>query len=247
MSNKDTYEKIEAYLSGTLQGAELTAFERAIREDKALSKQVRLFRDMDTVLSDKATLDFQKMVAAEGNAFLNPKEKKKEPARLLRYPSFRMAAAAVLLLIASAAGLLSGSELFAQHFETYPLNPDMRSGDAGQSTFEQGIEQYQSKDFIAAAQIFQELSQTDNQDMSLAFCLANAYLNQIPPQLDLASEALQKIISNGESVYVPKAKWYQAMILLKKEDTVAAKKLLEDLVEISGNLSRQAEEVLKDL
>lgn len=263
MSDQDTYEKIEAYLEGTMEGADLEAFKQDLLVNEALAEKVRLFRDMDKVLSDNVTLDFQKMIAEEGKRFLNqapvPTKQTGEPvrqARLIRYPRMRMVAAAIAAILVSAVALwvvqsnnsLSGQQLFAQHFETHSLNSSMRSIDASSSSsFEQGIEQYKTKDFVAAAQTFETLLKTDNEDIPLNFCLGNAYLNQSSPQLEKASAIFQKIIDHGENVYVPRAQWYQALIALHKEDMEAAKKRLNELTKASGKLGTQAKDLLENL
>ncbi|MEM8909220.1 MAG: hypothetical protein AAGD05_15345, partial [Bacteroidota bacterium] len=68
--SEQLYEKIEAYLNGTLAPAELQQFEAQLQTDPDLAAQLALFQNIDTALKDQSVLNFQKMVQQEGEAFL---------------------------------------------------------------------------------------------------------------------------------------------------------------------------------
>ncbi len=258
MSNQPIYEKIKAYLDGELTGAELEAFEKELLSNPELAEDVELYQTIDMVLEDEATLNFQKIVQAEDEAFFEENTAKLVEQPIRKIGGFNrqwMIAASFLFLIVSAILLWqlqtnapqSNQELFAQYADTYPLNEDLRSSDSTVSDFEKGIQEYQSKDFDAATQTFEVLVAKNEQDMSLLFCLANAYFNQNPPQLDLAAQQFQKIITKDSSIYVPKAKWYLALIALEKEDLVQAKTLLKEVEQSGDKFGKIAERLLKEL
>ncbi|MGB0931869.1 MAG: tetratricopeptide repeat protein [Chitinophagales bacterium] len=264
MENQPKYEKIEDYLNGRLSGSALIDFEEQIKSDKELAAQVLLFKEMDMALSDESALAFQKMVQEEGEAFFaenaldNTKEKaEREPIiRQLSPPRRRwMIAASFLVFILSTLLLwqyqsnnpTSNEDLFAQHYEIYSLNEDLRGNDSTATQFETGIQQYQAKDFDVTAQIFEALVAANERDMNLIFCLAHAYLNQNPPQFDLAQRQFQKIITNDSSIYTPKAKWYAALILIQKGEVIEAKSLLKDVTESGDKFGQKAKDLLKEL
>ncbi len=262
MANQPKYEKIEAYLNGTLPPTEYEVFEQEIQSNPKLAEQVQLFREIDKALEDEGALNFQKVVQAEEEAFLKEFEKEvseEENSKPLRkiggFNRQWMMAASFLIFLFSAFLLWqfqpsessSNEELFAQYVETYPLNEDVRGNDSTATNFEIGIQQYQAKDFDAAVQTFESLAATNGKDMSLAFSLGNAYLNQTPPQFILAEQQFRKIITNDSSIYVSKAKWYVALILLQKGELTEAKNLLKDVTESGDKYGRKAEELLKEL
>ncbi len=257
MIPQDILETIEAYLEGTLTGADRSDFEARLQRDPDLAAQVLLIKDIDRAMSDQVTLDFQKLVQSEGNAFQQKEvSKEKQIKKIGRWRFLTGIAASLLVLVLctflfwkmNSAEPPSGNALFAQHFETHTLNPSIRSNEAVEtSSFLAAVEQYKAKDFSAAALTFQQLAANDQQDVILSFCLANAYLNQTPPQLSLAQAEFQKVIAEGQSVYVARAKWYLALIYLKNDATSEAVVLLKELAQSSNNLGEQAAAVLKDL
>lgn len=260
MSNQFQYEKIESYLNGTLSGSELADFEQQIKSNQDLAAQVALFEEMDMALSDETALDFQKMVQAEDEAFFEENEQEKPPEKpiIRQLNSSRklwMIAASFLVFVFSVFILwqfqsnepTSNKELFAQYYETYSLNENLRGNNTNPTNFQKGVQQYQAKDFDSAAQTFESLLVVNKQDMSLTFCLANAYMNQNPPQFNLAEQQFQKIISNNSSIYVPKSKWYKALILLQKEKSEDVKTLLKEVSGSGDKFGKKAKELLENL
>lgn len=262
MSKEEIYEAIEDYLNGTLVGNDLKNFEARLQSDTELVAQVELFREMDDAIGDKEVLNFQEMVQAEGVVFLensSPEEKTQTPniaKRINLARRYFLVAASILFLITSAliywnmqsGAMPTGSELFAQYHEVYDLNQNVRGIDASTDPkFQSGLQQYQAKNYSAAANIFQELATSNETDMVLAFSLGSAYLNQQTPNLNLASQQFEKIMTDGQSIYVPRAKWYQAMIHLKEENLEKAKPLLEDLAKSKDSFGEKASKILEKI
>ena len=256
MSLQNTYETIEAYLNGTLSAVDSKEFEQRLESDQELLEQLRLFQNINTAVKDKPLLNFQDIVRSEGEAFLAKETSGAALVRPINWPRRLLGIAASLLVLLASIfliwkmqpGPLSGEELYVQNFETYPLNQSInRSGEEGPSKFKSGVTQYQAENFVLAAQAFQELAIANDQDMVLAFCLANTYLNLNPPKFDSAEQQFQKIIEDGASIYVPKAQWYLALILLQKEDLKQAEGLLQEVAKSGDQFGVQAKALLKEL
>lgn len=255
MSEQQTYETIEAYLNGLLTGADLADFEQQLQNNPDLAAQVKFFEQMDTALSDKGALNFQKMVQAEGGIFY--KKSTHTPSAKIRNigntrkwwsvaASFFVIILGALLLWKIQSDSPSPDDLFAQYMDTYALSEGKR-GDDSLNLFKQGIQQYQAKDFTAAAQTFEKLVATDAQDMYLQFSLANAYFNQNPPQLALAQQFFKKVIADDTSIFVPKAKWYLGLILLKNGEVTEAQNLFKEVADSGGKVGKKAKELLEVL
>lgn len=264
MLSKNTYENIDAYLNGTLTATDLEAFKKKLQNNPNLAVEVELVRRIDDTLSDSSSLEVHQVVEVVVDDFLTELAKEEKgaietvdssPIHKIGGGLQRWAVAASFLFLAIIAVVMwqlqsptapSNQELFAQNFSTYPLDEDVRSSTTA-TDFEKGIKQYQTRDFKAATQTFQSLIAVEENDMVLAFCLANAYLNQSPPQKKLATEQFQRIVTDGESVYVPKAQWYLALMALEAKKQENAKTLLEE-VQVSGDeFAEKAEKLLKKL
>jgi tetratricopeptide (TPR) repeat protein len=266
MRTHNNYESIEAYRLGQLSGTALTDFEKQLQSDPSLVEQLNLFKEIDEAISNKAVLNFQKLVQAEGEHFrqTNPtsasiisplSETKVKSISWSRRPL--ATAATVLVLVMSTFFFLeylsdttspSGKELFAQYFKPQTLDQNFRSiGSSEDADYLTGIAQYQNKEYDKAAATFKALSEKDGEDPVLAFSLANAYLNQQPPRLELAEALFQKIIREGKSIYVHKSKWYLALIFLEKGKTEEAKALLKEVASVQDQYGRDAKSMLKTL
>jgi len=264
MSLQNTYEKIENYLNCTLIGADLEAFEEQLQGDTKLLEKVKLMRNVDAVLSDEADLAFQQMVETEAGLFLDELDLEEAEQSVANTSSVQKIggwnrkwaiAASFLLLMVSMVLLwqvqsnhpVSNEDLFATHFDTYRLNKNVRGVGDSPTEFQKGIQHYNANEFEAATQVFEALTAQEPNDLSLAFCLGNAYLNQEPPQLDLAQSQFEKIISDGGSIHVPKAQWYMALVAVKKGDLEQAKTLLKQVEQSGDKFGQKAEKLLKEI
>lgn len=65
------FDKIEKYIDGSLDQAELDAFENEMKVDKSLAAEVKLHRGMQNAMTEKNVIDFEKNIGA---AFKEAKE-----------------------------------------------------------------------------------------------------------------------------------------------------------------------------
>ena len=257
MSNQETFEQIEAYLNGALTGVELADFETRLKSDQQLADQVLLFQEIDQAVGDQSALHFQQLVKSEGDDFLAKQNTQKNTPKSISLPRRYLAIAATLLVLVvslllywniNTSAFISGKALYAQNFETYNLHKNLRSeSTTDNAVFKLAIEQYQARDFNAASTSFQQLATDAPEDQVLAFCLGNAFLNQQPPKLDLAKAQFQKIIDDGESIYVIRAKWFNALILIESEQFKLAESLLEEVATTQDNLGQKAKSLLQKI
>lgn len=253
-------EQIDAYLSGEDTPEGQRDFQRAVAADPQLANEVTLWRNIDEAIGNESTVDFQQKVADAGKHYLaeagGPQAKVRRLGVSRRLLSI---AAAVLVLVASSVliwqlnqdGTANGQELYAANFTPYQIVPEtVRSTEElllSSSSLAKGLLEYQEKNFTAAAATFESMLPKYEDSMNLVFPLANAYLNQQPAQASLAAEQFQRVIDNGQSVYVPRAQWYLALIRIQQEDFSAAKALLEDVKRYGGETGKRAEALLKSL
>jgi len=257
--SEEIYGMIEAYLSNTMTETEVVDFEQKIKDNEELSAEVELFRNLNNVVYDKGALNFQKTMNEVGASFFQHKEVEviAISPKIGTWLRQRWAIAASFLVFVVSALLIwqmqSGSavsdeELFAQYYETYDLNQNIRGeGDSSNENLKLGIQQYKSKDFAAAVQTFLPLAVAKPQNDAIIFCLANAYLNQSPPKLDLAKQQFERITTANTTIYVPKAQWFLALIALKNGDTEQTEILLKKVVASGDDIAGKARKLLKEL
>ena len=225
MSDQNSYEKIEAYLNGELTGAERSDFEQQLQTDKALAQQVLLFEEMDTALKDRSATNFQRLVEEQGNVYLNKPKEEEEDKPIIRKINWQryISIAAIFTLLISALFIwknqlnadLSNDELFTKHFETYNLNESLRGDESADEKFNRAIQKYQSQAYEESSNILQELVAENSANTIFSFSLGQSCLNQKPANLNLAKTQFKKIIAEGNSIYVPAAKWYLALANMK--------------------------------
>ncbi len=250
MLDQKLHETIEAYLNGDLKGADLSDFETRLQSDQELAFQVSMFRDIDSAVNDKPVLNFQKLVEEQGNIFFQENDQEKTIVKKINWRNYLIAAATFILFAAAifiiknqSSSHLSGQDLFAQHFESYELNESLRSSNEDVNIFDEGVNKYRAKAYNESTDIFLQLVNNDSTDMTATFCLAQSSLNQVPQNFTLAKVQLEKIISDGRSIYVPASKWYLALILLKQEDLDSTHQLLLELKTEEGNYAKKAREL----
>ena len=94
---------------------------------------------------------------------------------------------------------------------------------------------YENKAYSEAVPAFEQLiSQTDRDKAFKHKMFLGVSLLQAKQNID-AFEPLEEIIDHGESIYVGPAKWYLSLAYLKEGNTDMAIRLLEELVQESGN------------
>lgn len=257
--SEEIYDKIEAYLNKTMNETELIDFEQQLENSEELRAEVDLFQRIDTVMYDKDALNLQKTMDEIGASFFLPEETEvaDNAPRIGAWSRQKWTIAASFLVFVVSALLIwqiqpnssaSNEELFAQYYETYDLNRNVRgNGDSSNAALKAGIQQYKSKDFAAAVQTFLPLATAQPQNDIAIFSLANAYFNQNPPKLDLAKQQFKKITDANATVYVPKAQWYLALIALKKGNLEQAEKLLKKVVASGDDIAKKAGNLLKEL
>ena len=142
---------------------------------------------------------------------------------------------------------VSNDDLFVRHFETYNLNESLRGGESNNEKFNRAIQKYQSQAYEESSNILQELVDENNTNTIFAFSLGQSCLNQKPANLTLAKTQFEKIIAEGNSIYVPISKWYLALIHIAENNFSASREVLLDLSKEEGNYRDKASKLLEEI
>lgn len=170
------------------------------------------------------------------------------PIALWRRPQAWLLVAAVVLFVILGWRQFNPSErqqdLFAQYFEPYRSPTITRGEAANEEDWQSAVGAYQAADYARAISHFQAAKlQEDSLGYLLDFYLANSYLAQIPPQTDLAIQALSTVL-NGDHLYLEQARWLLALAHLAAEQTNESRQLLNRIVEDKSYQWEAAAELL---
>lgn len=261
MEEETEYDQIEQYLAGQLTGAELSTFEDRLQADPTFAEKVQLLKEMEEALSDPKAIALQEKlnnIGADFMATTEPVAASVETTKATKVvPMYKKPwaiAATVALAVSAGGGLwqmqsidaLSHDQLFAQNYEVYQLDGLVR-GTQGADELENALQLYQNKSFKNAAEVLAILNEKDIDNQKVMFALANAYLNQNPPQLDQAANYFNQLIDMNTSVYVPKAQWYLALIYIKQNKMEQAKLMLSEVVDSGDANADEAKTLLEQL
>ncbi len=250
-----TYHLIENYLDGKLTKEELAAFEARLQADAAFAQKVNLFREVETTLGDPVRQNIQAQLDNLGETYFQQPVVAKKKINLLPFYQKLWAIAASFLLLISIGFLLwqnqsidnlSNEQIFAQNYQLPNLDPMTRGRDR-KHTLQEVIELYENQDYPAALVRLKELRQRDSENKQLTYLLAHTYLNLSPPQLMESVETFKTLIQHNQNVYVPKAKWYLALIYIRQNNVVAAQPLLKAVVTVNDSNSEKAKLILRQL
>lgn len=247
--DQETYELIEQYLEGKLEGEQLEAFEQALREDSSLAKELELQRSVQVLLAEEDVQELDEKLSELR------KDYAAEVPKLLPFKKIWFAAAAVLVLSIVAIGLftkadpIDGEKLYTSYFEPYPADNSVRSTDDDSTLIRQmesALEAYASEDFDSAVKGFLGYLYTDEDNTRARFYLGVSLLAQGYPEK--AAETLVEVAEESESIYADPARWYYALSLIRQSKRSSARKELKQLEkDAKGKYQKLAIDLLDEL
>jgi hypothetical protein len=124
-------------------------------------------------------------------------------------------------------------------FDPPPYQP-LRLRGAQDRGFRRAMEQYQRGDYGAAIATLEKFDTAQAR-----FFLGVSYL--LSNQTDSGLAALGRVIAAGDSPYLEEARFYSAKGFLQKSDAAGARKQLESVIAMKGDLAAQAGQLLQQL
>ena len=241
------YQDIDRYLQGEFRETEREAFEQRMKKDAALAQQVAWYRKvMEAAVDDDTDLFKQKVI----NVFDEPDAaiEKSGHKRTLNSGKKYLLAASLLLLVALSyfmyhnySGKPTPEVLFTQHFDVHSFH--LRSSDtASGKELAQAQAYYQQKDYRSALEVLDEMA--GSQSPMVHFYRGNCYL-----QLGGTTQALQafqKVIDDGDNLFIFEAQWYSALAYLKKGKAKKTRDILQALLTDPG-LTKEEEKRISTL
>lgn len=241
--NQELFEKIEAYLSGTLKGDALKTFEAEIVTDQSLKNEVELHRQLKMELDDLETLQFQEKLI-KINTATKEKSNKTTPKAINWYA---IAATFTGILVTGLMIYLllntSSNEIYNEYYKPYAVQ-DISRGQSNSEKYGESFKLYNNKQYKQAITGFIALSEeASNTDDEVLLYLGNCYMNTDNFEMAIATFQL---VEEESSFHTPSL-WYLALSYLRQGDKNNAMNTLNKLISEHTIYDRPAKDLLKEL
>lgn len=242
------FELIDAFLSGDLSQAEEAAFLEAMRTDEALRQEVELHREMDTALTETDALTLRATLQRIHTRLAD--QPADDKIRKWRFTWAYQAAAVLLLLIVSAGiyyyvqdDTMSSEQLYSMYYQPDDAVMIMRAGASGthDGQLMEALKKYEAQDYQGALQLFKQ----GESNLLVHFYSGLAYMEI--NNYEEAINSFQKIMDEGENLFVEQASWYQGLCYLKTGQNEKVLETLRQLAQEGNPYEQRAEFIMQKL
>lgn len=243
------YEMIHAYLDGTLEETERTAFEEAMEKDELLRKEVDLHRDVDQALAETDILNLRGKLKTIHERVTDP-EKGTRILRMKPRHAIAAVAAVALLLIGSAFVFnmirnpsMSPEQIYEMYYQPDDAVMVMRSGntDNNESMLVEALRKYENEDFEGALKLFKK----DKSNLMVHFYSGLAYMEI--EHFNEAIRSFQTILDDKQNLFIEQAMWYQGLCYIRIGQTEKAREVFSELNTPGSSYKAKVEFILKNL
>lgn len=244
-------DKIEEYISDSLDESEHHEFERELEYNIDLSNEVALHKEVDQAIAESDVMQLRATLNDIRNTEdLLPEKRSisQLPKRMRRVWSISAACIVLMLGVVGALRMMhapSDAELFASYYTKYEIS-GVRSGNAETDImFKMALQNYNDNSYQKAASQFEQLLKVD-QDVSISFYAALSY--QELQDFDKAINHFEAVINDGDNLFIEQSQWYLGLCYLNNDDRKRAVKYFE-LVAQNGksHLRKKAKRIIKIL
>jgi hypothetical protein len=255
MKELEIIEKIELYLEGKLQGAELLQFEELLKNNKEVSHLFLCYKqaieEVQTYsrseIKERLKIIHQEVITEE-NSFLS---------RVKNKTAYRVAAIIIGFVLLTSPLIIyvtthqqnKTEKLFVTNFAPYMNISTQRGGDDVQQRSilqNAAMHFYNNREFTKAIVNFEELFKSqDKPDSLIQFYYGISCLGA--QQNQKAIEVFTKLTSNKNYIMYDQSKWYLALSYLKARDHETTIRILKDIIEEKGDYTSKALHLLEEL
>jgi len=207
--NKTMYtEWIDSYVEGELDDDSRKSFEAELLENRDLSFEYNLEKDMRKILSQEDLLDLRAKCKSAQNE-LNLSEKKLVKVIHIARKYWYAAASIVLIAIITGGmllfnpGVYTPEKLFKMYYKSGETIGVLRSGNVNMV---EALRYFSKNDFKNAESLFSEILVNEPQNIAVIYYagISNIEIKSYAK----ASRMFEKIITHGDNLYTENAEWY---------------------------------------
>jgi len=235
MAMNQTYNnKIDDYITGRLPMDEVVDFERELKYNPELRREVEITLAIYNSINEEDTELLREKL---NNAKLNVKRKK------LKIPIIWFAAASVSIIIFLSLFLFQSkpsnpNELFNEYYKRFDIPSESR-GVNELDEFKQISARYNAGEYEMIIPMLEEMFYENNHENLIGLMLVSAYLES--NHADLAEKLIEGEITSGSAgLFNETYNWYLVMSYLKQSKTDKAAELLKTLKSSDSKYSTNA-------
>ncbi len=221
-----TESKIDDYLLGRLNQQDLKEIESLLATDSAFAQTVKERQLLINVIDGFGDIEMKHQIQQVHQQEIARSK------RINRRQWF-YAAAAILLLVATSLWYLNQktttpSQIFANYYQTYPINFSTRNNLAQDPLLAKAESAYHTKDYENAFISFEAYASKNaaNSKVTLALGICEIERNNNTKAL----QYFESLIQNDFDSYKDHAYWYAALILLQQNNLKKAKNYLQQII-----------------
>ncbi len=235
-------QRIDKYLNHLLDEEERAAFEKELKFNGELQKEV--------ALQQAAYLAIEKHGDAEIRERIHHWENPADPTLLKRY-WWRIAIPlliiyGVIFFYNDFSKISLEENLFDEYFEPYKYRSTTAYPLENFPNWNNGTRAYKQGDYETATSFYEEHLRRQNETQEALFYTGMAFLSQNPPNLKKAEFYLGQV-SGKQNPYTNTARWNLALAYLKEGRIVRTKKLLRELLANGNYRKDDVKELLERL
>jgi tetratricopeptide (TPR) repeat protein len=250
MEKMDLHELAERYVLSNLNPGEKEFIEEEMRINNELRKEVELLQGLSYAVQDQDLLDFRAMVQEEAAVY----KISRKGIRMRKIFIRASAAAASIILVAATFFVLSvqshkainTGKIYSHYYSIYSSGLASRSGGGiSEDLYGKAVCQYLAKDFRSARTSFDSVLIQNPADNKALFFSGISSMELKDYQI--ASARFEKIIQNGNSLYIEQAEWYSGLALLAINDRKNALTHFRSLVKSNGFNASKARLIIGEM
>ncbi len=238
---------IEQYLANEMAPAERVAFEKELRSNPELAKELKLSQSIDSAIVRDDIIDLRQKILASLKA--NRVEKTGVPVVRMYVRKWWYAAASVIVMCAVAATLflqtnrnVTNDALFSQYYNSENIVDQTR----GDQNILEAVIKFQEKDFAKASVLFKNILDKDRSNIAVWFYYGIANIET--RNFDNSIKAFNTIIRQNDNLYIEHAEWYLGLCYLKSNQKDKAVDQFLVVASNPDNFHRQeAKDILEKL
>ena len=237
---------IERYIAGEMDPSEKKWFETELEGSLSLQRELALRKKADAALGRHDIIDLR-------NKLASIEKERKEKAVVAsggKTPRFRFAAViTALILIGSLYLVTTGPQnfdtLYKKNFEIYHSSGTSRSAEAKIPDFKTALDLYNSNDFAGSLPLFRDYLKSYPGEMEVEILYGVALMGN--NKFNDAKSAFSSVINNSNNLYIDRAQWYLSLCYIKTEESEAAVRQLESIINSNSIYREKAKKLVRKL
>ncbi|QHI38700.1 hypothetical protein IMCC3317_40940 [Kordia antarctica] len=234
---EENYIHFEEYLSGNLSDKEIQLFKERIKTDKAFNDAFNLYKDISshlehTIENKQQITDFKTNLEAISDKHFNSIKTSKKKSKIFRLSQLAMVASITIFL-----GIFTynhfSTPVYSDYNDFETISVTVRDAENDLKTRAENA--FNSKKFEEAQLLFSQILKDNSENLEIQMYSAIAL---IETEHYGKANAILLEISESNSAFKNKAKWYWALSKLKQNDFEECAKILKTIPKEAEDYNR---------